>query len=326
LILVDLLVDLLACNGVCRYAPAMAQAHVNGITLEYEVHGSGEPLLLIMGLGGQMVSWPSGFITGLSDRGFQVIVFDNRDIGLSSKMVSPPMTNRQMMAAILAPSRVSTEYYLSDMAHDSVGLLDHLGFDSAHIVGISMGGMIAQTIAMEHPLRARSLCSIMSTTGSRRVGRMDPRLLTKLPKLTSGSKETYVAREIEVFRLISGSTFDESETRATATACVERSYCPDGVRRQAAAIFGSPDRTEKLGMLSVPTLVVHGLEDTLVQPSGGIATARAIPGSRLLMFPDMGHNLPKHRWSELFDALQTNCRRASGATGANHRSDLPAVV
>jgi pimeloyl-ACP methyl ester carboxylesterase len=289
----------------------MAQALCNGINIEYEVHGSGEPLLLIMGLGGQLVSWPIGFVDGLVSEGFQVIIFDNRDIGLSTKMTTAPLSTKELMASMVAPKKTRTDYYLADMAKDSVALLDHLGIDSAHIVGMSMGGMIAQSIAIDHPLRVRSLTSIMSTTGNRRVGRIATKILPKITRLSNASRDSHVENEVKLFSLISGDSFDPAEIRSTSQRGLDRSYCPDGVKRQTAAIFASPDRTEMLRKLMIPSLVVHGLGDKLVQPSGGMATAAAIPNSRLLMFPEMGHNLPPARWSEMFTAIRANANRGA---------------
>jgi pimeloyl-ACP methyl ester carboxylesterase len=289
----------------------MAQATANAITIEYNLHGAGEPLLLVMGLGGQLVSWPQGFIDALVNEGFQVVVFDNRDIGLSTKMKSPPPTIRQLFLGLISRKRIPTEYHLADMAADAVALLDALHIDSAHVVGISMGGMIAQTIAIDHPTRIRSLTSIMSTTGNRLVGRASASLIVKLPRLTRVTRETAVDKGVELFRLISGSSFDEAEARKLGQLALERNYDSDGTARQTAAIFASPDRTSALRSVKVPTLVVHGLEDTLVAPSGGIATAKAVPGARLLMFPDMGHNLPKARWEETIGAIVANTRRAA---------------
>ncbi len=274
-----------------------------GITLEYEIHGTGEPLVLVMGLGGQLVSWPDSFVNGLVDRGFQVIVFDNRDIGLSSKGTTAPPSIGQTLAALLSRRLAKSEYLLADMAADAAALLDHLEIPSAHIVGISMGAMIAQTIAINHANRAKSLTSIMSTTGSRRVGQPRMRHLLKLAKLTKGTADDAVERNIEVFRMISGSSFNEADTRILSERAFKRNYDPDGVARQTAAIAASPDRTPALRQLRVPTLVVHGLEDTLVSPSGGFATTKAIPGARMLVFPDMGHNLPAAREGEIIDAI-----------------------
>jgi len=282
-----------------------------GITLEYEVHGDGDPLLLVMGLGGQLVAWPATFIAGLVDRGFQVITFDNRDIGLSTKIDAAPPTKTQSAMFSISRRFAKSAYLLSDMAKDAVGLLDALNIERAHVVGMSMGGMIAQTMAIEHPSRVRSLTSIMSTTGNPRVGRPKTSVLLRAGKLTRGSKETFPERQAALFKLFSGSLYDELEIREVAKLSVERNFTPDGTARQMAAIMASPDRTPLLKKLNVPTLVVHGLEDGLVQPSGGYATTKAIPGARLLAFPDMGHNLPQARIPEILDEIKRNTLRAS---------------
>jgi len=281
-----------------------------GITLEYEVHGEGDPLLLVMGLGGQLVAWPSSFIAGLVDRGFKVITFDNRDIGLSTKVDAAPPTKLQSAMFSISRRFAKSAYLLSDMAKDAVGLLDALNIERAHVVGMSMGGMIAQTMAIEHPSRVRSLTSIMSTTGNPRVGRPKTSVLLRAGKLTRGSRETFPDRQAALFKLFSGSLYDELEIREVAKLSVERNFTPDGTARQMAAIMASPDRTPLLKKLNVPTLVVHGLEDGLVQPSGGYATTKAIPGARLLAFPDMGHNLPQARIPEILDEIKRNTLRS----------------
>ena len=280
------------------------------MTLEYEVHGEGDPLLLVMGLGGQLVAWPATFISGLVDRGFQVITFDNRDIGLSTKIDAAPPTKTQSAMFSISRRFAKSAYLLSDMAKDAVGLLDALNIERAHVVGMSMGGMIAQTMAIEHPSRVRSLTSIMSTTGNPRVGRPKTSVLLRAGKLTRGSKETFPDRQASLFKLFSGSLYDELEIREVAKLSVERNFTPDGTARQMAAIMASPDRTPQLKKLNVPTLVVHGLEDGLVQPSGGYATTKAIPGARLLAFPDMGHNLPQARIPEILDEIKRNTLRS----------------
>jgi len=281
-----------------------------GMTLEYEVHGDGIPLLLVMGLGGQLVAWPATFIAGLVDRGFQVITFDNRDIGLSTKIDAAPPTKNQSAMFSISRRFAKSAYLLSDMAKDAVGLLDALNIERAHVVGMSMGGMIAQTMAIEHPSRVRSLTSIMSTTGNPRVGRPKTSVLLRAGKLTRGNKETFADRQAALFKLFSGSLYDELEIREVAKLSVERNFTPDGTARQMAAIMASPDRTPQLKKLNVPTLVVHGLEDGLVQPSGGYETTKAIPGARLLAFPDMGHNLPQTRIPEILDEIKRNTLRS----------------
>jgi pimeloyl-ACP methyl ester carboxylesterase len=290
----------------------MAHIQANGLTIEYEIQGEGEPLLLVMGLSGQLVGWPRGFVDALVAQGFRVITFDNRDIGLSTQIAAPTPTTWQLMIGLFAPKSITSTYHLSDMAADAVGLLAALGIDSAHVVGISMGGMIGQCIAIDHPTRIRSLTSIMSTTGNRRVGRSAFSLIAKLPRLTRVTRSNALEKGVELFRHISGTSFDEAEARELGRLAIERSFTPDGTQRQTAAILASPDRTEMLHRVTTPTLVIHGLGDTLVSPSGGMATARAIPASRLLMFPEMGHNLPKGRWAEIVDAIVDNTRRWVG--------------
>jgi len=292
----------------------MASVQANGITIEYEVQGSGEPLLLAMGLGGQLVDWPQAFVDLLADAGFRVIRFDNRDIGLSTAIDAEPPTRGQLMKAIALQRPMPSAYLLRDMAADAVGLLDALDVDRAHVVGMSMGGMIGQQLAISFPERVASLVSVMSTTGNRRVGRPSPRVIRKALRRPEPTPENAIEQGVELFREICGPTFDEAEFRLLAKMSFERSYRPEGAARQLAAIIASGDRTEELQQLRVPTLVVHGLVDTLVRPSGGIATARAIPGSRLLMFNDMGHDLPYTRHAEMVAAIAANAARAREAT------------
>ncbi len=288
----------------------MPSVSVNGITVEFDERGDGSPLLVVMGLGGQLVDWPDGFVDELVRRGFRVIRFDNRDIGLSTEFTAPPPTTAQIARAVLLRRRIPAEYLLTDMAGDAVGLLDALDIDRAHVVGMSMGGMIAQTMAIEHPGRVRSLTSIMSTTGSRRVGRPTLALIRKFARRPVPTRETAVDIGVETLRAISGPTFDPVETRRLVEASVARSFRPAGTARQTAAIMASPDRTPGLRRLATPTLVVHGMLDPLVQPSGGRATAEAVPGSRLLMFNDMAHDLPPTRWAEMADAIAANAQRS----------------
>ena len=293
------------------YDPAMASVESNGITIEYETRGQGDPLLLVMGLGAQMTDWPDEFVTGLVDAGFQVIRFDNRDVGLSTEFTWKAPSQVRTVLGMMARRPVKAEYLLSDMATDAVGLLDALGIESAHVVGASMGGMIVQTMAIEHPTRVRSLTSIMSNTGDRKNGRIAGKLITKVVRLPAPTRETAVERSVTTFRLVSGPHFDESEHRLLAKGNLERSYRPEGAARQTAAIAASPDRTPGLRRVKVPTLVVHGLVDPLVKPSGGVATAKAVPGARLIMYPDMGHDLPRPRWADLFAEIRRTADQAS---------------
>jgi pimeloyl-ACP methyl ester carboxylesterase len=288
----------------------MACVQVNGITIEYEEQGTGEPLLLVMGLGGQLVDWPRPFVEQLADAGFRVIRFDNRDIGLSTGVDAPPPTRGQLFKAVALRRPVPHAYELRDMAADAVGLLDALDVDRAHVVGMSMGGMISQQMAISFPGRVASLVSIMSTTGNRRVGQPTPRIVRKSLRRPEPTAENAVEQGVELFREICGPTFDDAEFRELAARAVERSYRPDGTARQLAAIIAGGDRTAELQRLDVPTLVIHGLVDPLVRPSGGVATARAIPDSRLLMFNDMGHDLPHTRHAEMVAAISANAARA----------------
>ncbi len=291
----------------------MPQAQVNGIELYYEEQGEGEPLLLIMGLATQMIAWPPTMLEALVAAGFRVIRFDNRDIGLSTKTEGQP--GRKDVIAGLASKRLArASYTLADMAQDAAGLLAHLDIDSAHVVGASMGGMIAQELTINHPERVRSLTSIMSNTGSRRSGqpatKFLPELRRSLMAQTAATREDAVDLGVESWRAISGPHFDEAEIREMVTYALDRDFDPLGRIRQLMAINASPDRTRGLRAIQAPTLVIHGMLDRLVSPSGGVATTRAVPGSRLLMFPDMAHDLPRSRIPEIVEAIVANARRA----------------
>jgi pimeloyl-ACP methyl ester carboxylesterase len=290
----------------------MTAASVNGIMIEYDVHGDvgDEPLLLIMGLGGQLTAWPVEFVDRLVAKGFRVIRFDNRDIGLSTMMPAPPPTKRQVLLSLLSRRFARSSYLVDDMADDAAALLDHLGIARAHVMGMSMGGMISQALAIRHPDRVASLTSIMSNTGDRKHGKIRKSLLRKLPKLMVHTPDEAVDKGVEMFRLISGPHFDADAARKMGQEAFDRSYQPDGVARQSMAISASPDRTSDLGRVRVPTVVIHGLVDPLVKPSGGIATAQAIPGAKLVMYPDMGHDLPLPRWDDIIEEIADNARRA----------------
>lgn len=293
----------------------MASVQANGIDIEYEMDGEGEPLLAIMGLAAQLVDWPPELIERLVEAGFQVIRFDNRDCGLSTEFTSTPPTRGQIARAIVGRRQLATEYLIDDMAADAAGLLDALGVASAHVMGVSMGGMIAQALAINHPERVRSLTSIMSTTGDRRVGRPKVSLMRKSMRRPIPTRETAVEMSIETFRAVSGPAFDAAEFRRMAQVSVDRSFRPAGTARQTAAIIASPDRTPGLRQIDVPTLVIHGMIDPLVQPSGGIATAAAVRGSRLLMFNDMAHDMPKARLPEVAEEIARNAARAGQMVG-----------
>lgn len=288
----------------------MPSTTVNDITIEYDVQGEGEPLLLVMGLGGQLVDWPQEFVDLFLAEGFQVIRFDNRDIGLSTQTGwTPPNRRKTVLSMITRRPLAGVGYTVTDMAGDAVAVLDAVGVDAAHVVGMSMGGMIAQELAIGHAPRVRTMCSIMSNTGDRRNGGIAGSLLPKLARMSEPVRETALDDSVQMFRMISGPHFDEARFRELAAVAIERSWTPDGVARQSGAIAGSRDRTPLLGEVTAPTLVVHGLVDPLVKHSGGVATANAVPGARLLSFPDMGHDIPRPRLDEIRDAIVANTRR-----------------
>lgn len=295
----------------------MPAANVNGITIEYDEHGDPDApaLLLVMGLGGQLVGWPLPFVEQLAAAGpFRVIRYDNRDVGLSTKIDAPTPTLRQSIAAVISRRFAKSTYLLSDMAKDGIGLLDHLGIARAHVLGISMGGMIVQTMAIEHPTRVASLTSIMSNTGDRKHGKASWRVLRKVAANNRKRRkgEDPIELGVEGFRLISGPHFDADRVREMTKEALARSDDTDGTARQLMAISASPDRTAGLAGVTVPTLVVHGLVDPLVQPDGGMATAQAVPGARLVMYPDMGHDLPLPRWPQLIAEVVETTRFADG--------------
>jgi pimeloyl-ACP methyl ester carboxylesterase len=288
-------------------------ATVGSLTLCYETFGEhgDPPVLLIMGLGTQMIAWPDDFCRELASRGFFVIRFDNRDVGRSSRIDVPPPRTRELILRRI--KRVP--YTLNDMADDAVGLLDALGLESAHVVGASMGGMIAQVVAARHPQRVRSLVSIMATTGNRWKGqpavRTYPFLLAKPPK----TKEQSIKRLVRLFRIVGSPGFDrdEDELRRQGALAWDRGPSAEGLGRQLAAIISSGDRTADLGRITAPTLVIHGSRDRLVRLSGGRATARAIHGARLMVIKGMGHDLPKGVWPRIIGAIEEHARRAESA-------------
>src|SRR6056300_650394 len=290
----------------------MAQAAVNGITIEFEEYGSGDPLLLVMGLSGQLTDWPPELIEHLVAAGFRVIAPDNRDIGLSTEMSGEGLARSALVKAMLGRP-VKAPYSLSDMASDAVGVLDHLDIDRAHVVGMSMGGMISQEIAIGWPDRVLSLTSIMSHTGDRRHGLAKPSLswrITRLGDPDPSNPSSVVDNSMKIWQWISGPTYDEAVARELIEAGVERSIRVQGTARQTAAIFASRDRTPLLASVKCPTLVVHGMVDPLVTPSGGRTTAKAVPGARLIEFPEMGHDLPTNRIPEIVEEIRRNADRA----------------
>jgi pimeloyl-ACP methyl ester carboxylesterase len=290
----------------------MATAQANGLKLEYDTVGDpGDPaLLLVMGLGAQLIDWPAEFCARLAGRGYHVIRFDNRDAGLSDGL---DHLGAPDIAAVFAGDFRTAPYRLADLAADTAGLLDALGIDRAHVVGVSMGGMIAQQLALDVPDRVRSLCSIMSTTGDRSVGLSTPEALAALTRPAAANRDEAIAAVVATSRIIGSPGFpeDPSELLRRATAKVDRAYRPAGRARQYAAILASPDRTARLAEVTVPTVVIHGENDPLVDVSGGRATAAAIPGAELVVVPGMGHDLPVDAWPQIIDAIDRTARRAA---------------
>jgi pimeloyl-ACP methyl ester carboxylesterase len=285
-------------------------AHANGIDVEYRSDGDpADPaLLLVMGLGGQLITWPQGFVDGLRTCGFYVIRYDNRDCGLSTKFEGTPD-----MSSLFAGDTSSAPYRIEDMADDAAALLTELGILKAHVVGVSMGGMITQAMVINHPDRLLSACSIMSTTGDRSVGAPTGEAIAALLRPIATSREEAVEASLEGSRVIGSPKYptDEALLRRRAEDAYDRSYCPEGTARQLAAVLASPDRTGGLHGVRLPFLVVHGEADPLVTASGGEATAAAVPGSKLITIPGMGHDLPEPLWTEITQAIVANTELAS---------------
>jgi pimeloyl-ACP methyl ester carboxylesterase len=293
-------------------------AKVGELEICYETFGpaSAPPVLLIMGLASQMLLWDDQFCEQLAVRGFRVIRFDNRDIGHSTLMRGAVIPTRWQL---LRRSPRGAAYTLRDMANDCVGVLDHLKIGAAHIVGASMGGMIAQLVAIEHPDRVLSLVSIMSTTGDPKVGRPQPKMMMRLMRKARREREAYIEDHLDTYRAIGsqGYDFEEEYKRERAGRLFERGLYPAGSSRQLAAVASAPDRTEALHAVRAPTTVIHGDADPLVDVSGGRATAEAIPGARLVIFPGMGHDLPRPLWPEIIDAIVENTASGSVPSAAS---------
>lgn len=285
----------------------------NDVEICYQTFGDPEadPILLIMGLGGPMIWWDEDFCTQLAAAGFFVIRYDNRDTGRSSRMNGRP--RRDHVVRAYAGNRVRPPYAISDMASDAADLLDHLGIPAAHIAGVSMGGMIAQTVAVEHPTRVLSLTSIMSTTGRRSVGWQDPRLLPVAMGRRMSGREAYIAQSSIMWTAIGSPGYPTSPDTLAARAAdtFDRGVSASGVTRQIMAILTQPDRTKRLRSLRVPTLVIHGNDDKMVHVSGGRATAAAVPGAELVIVDGMGHDLPPSLFTGFIEAIRRTADRAA---------------
>ncbi len=298
-----------------RLAPA------NGIEIAYQEIGDpgGEPLLLIMGLAVQMLGWDEAFCAMLAERGFRVVRFDNRDVGHSTELAAAGLPKRTDM---LLGRRRTAPYLLRDMADDTTGLMDHLGIEAAHLVGASMGGMVAQTVAIRRPERVRSLVSIMSTTGNRWLGTPTWKAFGTLFAQPGAGREAAIEHAVKIFRIIGspGYPMDETRIREVAGASYDRSHNRAGIARQLHAITASGDRTRALRTVHVPTTVIHGASDPLVRPVAARAMARAIPRARLRTIEGMGHDLPRELWPTLVEEIAATAARA----GVGGRAEQPA--
>jgi pimeloyl-ACP methyl ester carboxylesterase len=289
------------------FAPVSA-----GIELCYRTYGdpADEPMLLVMGLASPLTWWDPELCSMLARRGYFVITFDNRDVGRSTKVAG--RVTRAMLVRAFASPRSRAPYSMTDLARDAFGLLDHLGIESAHVVGVSMGGMIAQTMAIDAPARVRSLTSIMSTTGRRTVGWQHPRLFPALLRPVRPGREAYVDSSVAMDRLIGSPGYPRAEesTRQIARETFDRGVSAAGTLRQMMAVLTQPNRSARLHAVRVPTMVIHGLADRMVHVSGGRATAAAVPGAELLLVDGMGHDLPPELFSTLVDAIDRTASRA----------------
>jgi pimeloyl-ACP methyl ester carboxylesterase len=290
-------------------------APANGIEIVYQAFGdpAGPALLLIMGLGVQMLGWDEELCELLAGRGFHVVRFDNRDVGRSTNVDGGQVNVLEALSGDLS----SVSYTLSDMADDTAGLLDHLGVERAHLVGASQGGMIAQTLAIERPERVLSLTSIMSMTGDPSVGQPHPEALPALLTRPPSDRDGFVEFVVRMWGVIGSPGFDadEEDLRRQAGASFDRGIHPEGTARQLVAVLASGDRTAALRRLDVPALVIHGVDDPLIDVSGGKATAEAIPGAELVLIEGMGHDLPRALWPRFVSLIAANAQRARVSAG-----------
>lgn len=290
----------------------MPRANANGIEIEYETYGDrgGRPLLLLRGLSTQLIHWDPDFCRGLADRGHFLVIFDNRDVGKTTWFDEAGVPD---LGAILAGNADSLAYGLDDMADDTVGLMDALDLERAHIAGISMGGMIVQTAALRHPGRVQSLTSVMSSTGARELPPPTPEALEALITPAPEERGAYIEHTVRTQRVIGspGFPFDEEREADIAARAFDRAFHPAGAARQLAAVQAHGDRRAKLAGLDVPTLVLHGTGDPLITPEHGEDTARAIPGAKLRMIEGMGHDIPRGAHAVLLDAISAHTEAAS---------------
>ena len=293
--------------------PELKKVPANGIEIAYETFGDAgaPPLLMVMGLGTQMLAWPDELCEDLAQRGHYVVRFDNRDAGASTHFDGV----RAPHAAKVATKRARPPYTIDDMADDAAGLVEALELGPVHVVGASLGGFISQTLAIRRPDLVRSLTLIMTSTGSRRVGQANPKLIGRLLKgRVVSSREEAMEAVVETFSIIGSKGFalDEERLREVGARSYDRGHDPAGYRRQLAAVVAQPNRSDQLRTLRVPTLVMHGLNDPLVNASGGMALARRLRGSRFIGFQGMGHDLPRELWPEFADHIAALVLRAEG--------------
>ncbi len=276
----------------------MATATNGDTNLYYETAGdpSDPTMLLVMGLGAQLTRWSDAFVDRLVAEGFHVVRHDNRDVGLSTKTTGDPTAG--------------PAYTLQDMADDAVAVLDAVGVERAHVCGASMGGMIVQTMAIHHPERVSSMCSIMSTTGDPTVGQAEPEILMMLVTPPPDGREAAIAAAVDRYQAIAGPHFDREETLANTNRDYDRCWNPIGQAFQIGAIMAGPDRTPGLAGITAPSVVIHGRLDRLIGVSGGQATAAAIPGAKLVIYDDMAHDVPKPRLDDFIEEIVANTRRA----------------
>jgi len=301
-------------TSLAHQPPQLVRA--NGIDICYEIfgHADAEPLLLLMGLGAQMIHWDDEFCRQLAARGFRVIRFDNRDIGKSSHLSGGKrLTALELLKLRFLKIPVAASYRLIDMARDTIGLMDALGIRKAHLVGASMGGMIAQEVAITFPERVLSLTSIMSTTGNPRVPGPSREAAAVLMAPPPATKDEYFARYAQTWKVLRNGSFpqDEALDRSRAERTYARGLNPAGVSRQLRAVLASGSRKERLRSVKAPTLVIHGTVDPLVHPEGGKDTAASIPGAKLVMIDGMGHALPIPMWPQIIDAIDQHARGAA---------------
>ena len=291
----------------------MPTAKANGIEIEYELQGpeGGRPLLMIMGLGTQMIHWPDGFVDSLVGRGHRVLRFDNRDAGLSTSFAHTDVDLAAVLTAVFTGGPVPAPYHIDDMADDAAGLLDALGWGSAHVVGASMGGMIAQSLTVRHADRVRSLTSIMSTP---EFVEPAPEMVAMLATPVPHERQAYIEHAVDIWRLLGGPGFprtpaDDDEARRISAMAYDRNFDPNATSRQLAAILASEPRRAALGDVGVPALVIHGSADRLIPLVGGEMTAAAIPDAELLVIEGLGHELPAGAWPAMVDAISALTER-----------------